>query len=671
MSEKIRGITIELGGDASGLDKALKDVNGEINNTQKQLKDVERLLKLDPKNTELLAQKQKLLGDQINNTSKKLDTLKKAQANMDANGVDKNSEQYMALQREIVSTTSEVEKLKTAADKTEKSMSAIGQTAEQVAKGAQAVADKTKYLSGVAAGGLIAIGGMAYKAAQNADELNTMAKQTGFTTEELQKFQYASELVDVSMSDITGAASKLKKAIASDSEELLSLGVRTRNADGSLRDVNSVFYDTLQALSRVKNETERDSLAMKIFGKGADSLAGIIDDGGYALRQYGDEAKQMGLILEQDTLDSLNKTNDAIDKLKAQSQARIMQAGAKALEALTPVLENVLNLIGGILDDIGELNPAQIQMIMTIMSIIAIISPLASAVSKISTLIANIPTLITNIGTAITSLISNPYVLIIAAIVALVAIIALNFDKIKDLLSRLGEKLKQIGRGIKETFIQIGRGIKDKFIDPVKEYFKKFGDWVVNDFPDQLERTFTVEIPAAFKKFVGSLKSIFESIKPIFNDILNYIQGPFTQRWSQIWNGVKNTLSNIARGILDAFKKPINGIITMINKLIDGINWMIRQVNVINKAIGISSMGEIGHIPMLANGGILSKGSAIVGEAGPELITMNQGRAVVQPLTSGAAMTRPIEVTVNTILDGRVIAKSTTLYQDRGKRQRG
>ncbi|MBQ2030685.1 MAG: phage tail tape measure protein, partial [Lachnospiraceae bacterium] len=118
MAEKIRGITIELGGDASGLSKALKDVNSEIKDTQAQLKDVERLLKLDPKNTELLAQKQKLLGNQISNATSKLETLKQAQATMDANGVDKNSDQYMALQREIISTETELKSLKTAAKDT-------------------------------------------------------------------------------------------------------------------------------------------------------------------------------------------------------------------------------------------------------------------------------------------------------------------------------------------------------------------------------------------------------------------------------------------------------------------------------------------------------------------------------------------------------------------------
>ena len=147
MAEKIRGITIELGGDASGLEQALQGVNKEIKNTQDQLKDVERLLKLDPKNTELLAQKQKLLGDQINNAKNKLDSLKKAQATMDANGVDKNSDQYMALQREIISTENELASLESAAKKTSDAMSGIATAADKVATGAQKVADKTKKLS--------------------------------------------------------------------------------------------------------------------------------------------------------------------------------------------------------------------------------------------------------------------------------------------------------------------------------------------------------------------------------------------------------------------------------------------------------------------------------------------------------------------------------------------
>lgn len=101
MATKIRGITIELSADATGVLEAVKSVNSEITATGRELKGVERLLKLDPSNTELLEQKTKLLKEQIENTNTKLEELKKAEEDMKANGVDENSSQYQALQREI------------------------------------------------------------------------------------------------------------------------------------------------------------------------------------------------------------------------------------------------------------------------------------------------------------------------------------------------------------------------------------------------------------------------------------------------------------------------------------------------------------------------------------------------------------------------------------------
>lgn len=111
MADKIRGITIELEGDTSKLTASLKGVNNAVKSTQRQLKDVERLLKLDPKNTELLRQKQQLLARSIQETKSKLQELKNIQATMDANGVDKNSEQYQALQREIIETENRLKQL--------------------------------------------------------------------------------------------------------------------------------------------------------------------------------------------------------------------------------------------------------------------------------------------------------------------------------------------------------------------------------------------------------------------------------------------------------------------------------------------------------------------------------------------------------------------------------
>ena len=113
MAGRIKGITVEIGGDTTGLEKALKGVNSAIKTTQSELRDVERLLKLDPGNTELVTQKQKLLKDAVASTSEKLETLKEAQkqAKEQLENGDLGQDKYNALQREIIETEQELRRL--------------------------------------------------------------------------------------------------------------------------------------------------------------------------------------------------------------------------------------------------------------------------------------------------------------------------------------------------------------------------------------------------------------------------------------------------------------------------------------------------------------------------------------------------------------------------------
>lgn len=133
-ASRIKGITVEIGGDTTKLQTALKGVNTEIKNTQAQLKDVEKLLKLDPGNTELLAQKEKLLAQAVEETKKKLESLKTAaeQANTALENGDISQEQYDALQREILETEQDLKKLEAAANESSTALQKIGATGEKL-----------------------------------------------------------------------------------------------------------------------------------------------------------------------------------------------------------------------------------------------------------------------------------------------------------------------------------------------------------------------------------------------------------------------------------------------------------------------------------------------------------------------------------------------------------
>lgn len=192
-----------------------------------------------------------------------------------------------------------------------KSIAALQDYAKKA--GAAIVAGTTAVATGLSA--------LTLKSALAADDLNTLAKQSGFSTADIQKWQYASDLIDVSIDDIVKSAAKMKKNMISTSSTTVDawnqLGIKVKDSNGHLRNSTTVFYETLTALSKVQNETERDTLAMTLFGKSADSLAGIVDDGGAALQELAGKAEKAGVIMSQDTLDSANALNDKVDTLKA------------------------------------------------------------------------------------------------------------------------------------------------------------------------------------------------------------------------------------------------------------------------------------------------------------------------------------------------------------------
>ena len=192
-----------------------------------------------------------------------------------------------------------------------KSVAALQDYAKKA--GAAIVAGTTAVATGLSA--------LTLKSALAADDLNTLAKQSGFSTADIQKWQYASDLIDVSIDDIVKSAAKMKKNMISTSSTTVDawnqLGIKVKDGNGHLRNSTTVFYETLTALSKVQNETERDTLAMTLFGKSADSLAGIVDDGGAALQELAGKAEKAGVILSQDTLDGANALNDKVDTLKA------------------------------------------------------------------------------------------------------------------------------------------------------------------------------------------------------------------------------------------------------------------------------------------------------------------------------------------------------------------
>ena len=411
---KIAGITIEIGGDTQPLNKALTGVNKTSRDLQSELRQVDRLLKLDPKNTELLAQKQKLLTESVKNTSEKLNTLKETQKQVNeqfAKG-EISEEQYRAFQREIVKTEEELKKLEgqleQVNDKWKDTAERIGEFGDKSTELGKKLAPVSA-AAGAVAGGMVT---MAYKAGLAADDLNTLAATTGLSTATLQKFKFATDVIDVSMETLSGSLTKLTRNMgqAKDGNKQLNeafktLGVSIKDSvTGQLRDSEDVFNDAINALGKISNETERDVLALQLFGRSAKELNPLILGGADALKQMGDEAEKAGLILSQEALDGINEFNDEIDVLKATAGQTMMQLGVTIGEALLPVLKDLAAGLKSVMEWARGLDKGTLTLILTLTSIVAAIAPvllvLGALASSISKLIALKATYVAWLGTS-------------------------------------------------------------------------------------------------------------------------------------------------------------------------------------------------------------------------------------------------------------------------------
>ena len=187
MAGRIQGITVEIGGDTTKLQTALKGVNTEIRNTQSQLKDVDKLLKLDPGNTELLAQKHRLLGDAVKETKEKLETLKTAaeQAEQALKEGAITQDQYDGLQREIVETEQKLKSLEEQAKQSGTALQNIAAKGEKLKTVGDNISNVGTKLLPVTAG-VVGLGTAAVKTAADFDSaMSKVAAVSGATGKDL------------------------------------------------------------------------------------------------------------------------------------------------------------------------------------------------------------------------------------------------------------------------------------------------------------------------------------------------------------------------------------------------------------------------------------------------------------------------------------------------------
>lgn len=636
---KIRGMTLKIDGDTSGVVKALSGMNSQISNTQSQLKDIERLLKLDPKNTELLRQKQELLTRAIGETEEKLKKLENAEKLVQEQFKEGkiSQDQYNALRREIVAAEMSLDNLKDEAKKTEDAINGVDEKpVEEVAKaakeaeksieGAGKEASNFKELlkaEAVVEGAKSIIGALKDVAEETKEYKRTMgslevsSQMAGYSAEETGEIY--KKLYGVLGDDQTAATTVANlQALGLSQEKLIELtngtiGAWSKYIDGISIDglteainetvkvgqVTGAFADVLN-WAALENETfgvslKENTKANEEWNKAVREAETAEDYFNLALQNASTEAERTNLVMQALSDQGLMEAGKAWEENNKslvennQANAELQEQMAELGEKIMPIITSVIEKVAELLEWFNGLDEDTQNIILLTIALVAALGPLTGAIGGVSD--------------AISLLIENPIVALIAAIIALVALIAVKGDEIQGVLQNVDDFMQNI--------------------------FAK--DWT---------QVFGPILGEPLNAFFANLKNIWDSAKLMLNGIIDFIRGVFTGDWERAWNGVKEIFGGMFQMLISLAKAPLNSVILLINGMIDGINWVIRKVNGLSftnpftgKNVGFH-FGEIGKVPYLANGGILSQGSAVVGEAGPELLTMMGNRAIVQPLTN-------------------------------------
>lgn len=598
------------------IDNQIKALNEGVKASTEAMKGMGSQEDATAQKNELLArsveankQKMELLSKQYDDAKAKLQTLatemEKAKDANDPAAIDKATNAY---NRQSV----EVSKLEAAMNRTQTQMTAAqnelesgGQSAESFGEKVGKLADQLQIkLAGEALKGVVdglekfgskcidigkSIWGMASDASVMADDMITLATKTGISTEKLQEYGYAARFVDTEVSTITGSMVKLTRNMASTSETtqdaFKKLGVSVTDSKGRMKETEAVFWQAIDALGKMSNETERDQIAMTIFGKSAQELNPLIKAGSDAWYQYADEAKKAGLVLSDDAMGALGTFNDGLQRVDATVESMKNQLMAALAPALTTIadaaanagqkftqwlqsaegkgeIKRVTDLVSGLAQRfVQNLVPAVDKAIEIFKNVGGAVTFLSQNMDKIVSVIKIAVSIFLALKTAmaglqIAALVTNPIGGAIAAITAIIAAIGLlvtNWDKVKEAGAKAWEMIKGAWNDAGNWF----KGIGDK----IRNAFTGIGDKISGFFSDGWNK-----IKNTWSTVTSFFSGIVNGVKNAFSGIGSTLTGFFSSAWNGIkgaWSGVTSFFSGIGSSIKSAISGAISNLPSM------------------------------------------------------------------------------------------------------------
>lgn len=348
--------------------QAISNINKDMRVLSSELKAVSAEFSGNANSIEALTKKGEILKKQYDEQVKMIQTLNGAldkaketygeNSNQVKNWQIKLNNAYAELAKldgEIQNNNKYLEEAKASADGTAKSIDEFGKEVKEAGEHSEKA---NKSFAAVAAG-VTALGIAMKKAAESAfnlargaaayaDDILTLSNTTGLSIETLQELNYMQELIDVSMDTMTSSMNRQIRSMANAqrglkeaSEAYEKLGIEVTDADGTLRDGAEVFWEVIDALGAMKNETERDAIAMQLMGRSARELAPLMNIGSQGIAEFAKEAREVGAVLDRETLEKLGETDDAFQRMNQSVEIAKRKLGIELAPVATQAMQKI------------------------------------------------------------------------------------------------------------------------------------------------------------------------------------------------------------------------------------------------------------------------------------------------------------------------------------------
>lgn len=499
----------------------------------------------------------------------------------------------------FVDTKEADEKIEKTDKKGKKIAETLGNGIKTAAKWGVAIAT-----AAVTAGG--ALMGVANSSAEYADKFDKASLRTGIEVENLQRLEYAAGQSGVSLETVEKSAKKLNDRMGELSEGnqttagmFEKLGVSVYNADGSMRDSNDVFNDTLSSLAEMGDTAEATAIGTDLFGKAYVDMKPLLAAGADGIQELKDRADELGIVMSGDAVSAGVKFGDTVADIKSSLGGLKNTVGA----AVTPILQQFADLIiqnmPTIQNMIGQLTPVitnlASQIMPPLMQLVQTLLPIIF--DLLSTLLPVFSEIITAILPVVVELLQMLLPPVLQIVQAVLPILVQLIEALLPLLSpiiKLLQPIIDLFMALLEPLLQL----INMLLPPIINLFTI----IINTILPPLQ----LALGAVAKILSGTFKGAFEAIRPIvqniiniFQNIINFVKNVFTGNWRAAWENIKNIFSNIASGLGNIFKTPINFIIGLLNGFIRGLN----RIKIPDWVPGVGGYGiNIREIPRLKVG---------------------------------------------------------------------